>query len=1293
MKKVLLVAGLIFLIAATSIAQVTVSGAIAGNGTYTSLTNTGGAFPAINGSAQTGAGILITITSDVTTETGLYGLNEGAWSSVVIQPSGARTLSGTVAGKALLLLNGADHVTINGLNDGVHSLTVSNTSTAATAGTSTIKFIGDASYNTITNCSVLGSATVPVATAGGNIFFSTGTITGNDNNTISFCNIGPAGSNCPSTGVFGSGSTTSETIANSSITISYCSIYDFFLAAGCAGVYAITGNTEWSITNNKIYQTAPRTMTEYMFGIFIENSVYGNNIQVTGNKIGFSGNPATGALTLNGTTPGFQGIYLKASPNAASTCNINNDTIANISITSTARSFYGIYNATGTGSNTLNINNNIVSNIDILTTTATIAGIYAGEAYQLNCNFNRIQDISRNTGGMFYGIQYNSPNSVTIHGDTIRNLASTSPSSVSAFYGIFSSGSASTETLTGNLIYNFTSASTGSQPVIGWYNNTNSGTKLIQSNKIHHFTSGGGATMHGIRLASGTNCEISGNEVYAFDGALKVYGIAIAAGSANQVFKNRIYDLSSAKADPLVYGISVEGGATNNIFNNFISDLRTPIANADLPVAGIYLKGGTINNVFYNTVYLDAASTGIHFGSAALYTDDTPTLDMRDNVLVNVSTPNGMGVTAAYRRESAILTTYSANSNANAFYAGATEDPAHAVYFDGATTYNMAGFKTLVGPSRDAVSFRELPPFFNTAIRPYDLHMQPTTPTNCLGGGIAITSPIVITTDYDGDVRATPPCVGADEFVAVAATVWTGSVSTDWATPGNWSPNQVPGASTYVVIPAASIVNFPVVNESLATPANCNNLMVSAGASVSVNAGKALSVNGTLTNNSGAAGIVLLSDAPGTAAGSFIFNTAGVQGSIQRYISAWGDVSHGWHFLSSPVTSMAIQPGFVPDPPGSAQDFYAWDEVNGWWFNSKDLGLAWVPEFDASFIPGKGYLVAYGSSGARTFSGVMNVANISRWGLTFTPGPYTGDITPGWNLLGNPFTSAIVWNTAGWSLLNIAAVAKIWVEANAAYTDVAAGEIIPATQGFMVNVTAGTGSLIIPATARTHSPQNWYKSTEKSCIKLVVRNPGAQTAQESTVVFDNEATPGFDPAFDCRFLPGYAPYFYSVEGTDKLSTNVLPALNGHTTVPFSFIKTEGTDYYIEATKIEHIPGQVYLTDLKLNITQNLGENPVYSFTAAPGDDPARFLLSFSHAGVGAITGNNQEIYTWQNNLCIVNPGRARLEVYSLAGQQLLAEDIDSPGLYKTTLHVPSAYYVVRLVTGTKVVVRKVLIMG
>ena len=78
-------------------------------------------------------------------------------------------------------------------------------------------------------------------------------------------------------------------------------------------------------------------------------------------------------------------------------------------------------------------------------------------------------------------------------------------------------------------------------------------------------------------------------------------------------------------------------------------------------------------------------------------------------------------------------------------------------------------------------------------------------------------------------------------------------------------------------------------------------------------------------------------------------------------------------------------------------------------------------------------------------------------------------------------------------------------------------------------------------------------------------------------------------------------------------------------------------------------------------------------------------------GTGEKTMNNNGIYTYQNNLYIVNPGKARLELYNLTGQKLYTEEINCPGLFKTTLYLPTAYYVVRLTTGTKVVVTKVFL--
>lgn len=194
------------------------------------------------------------------------------------------------------------------------------------------------------------------------------------------------------------------------------------------------------------------------------------------------------------------------------------------------------------------------------------------------------------------------------------------------------------------------------------------------------------------------------------------------------------------------------------------------------------------------------------------------------------------------------------------------------------------------------------------------------------------------------------------------------------------------------------------------------------------------------------------------------------------------------------------------------------------------------------------------------------------------------------------------------------------------------------------------------------------------------------------VTINSQATPGYDGDFDSYFLQGYAPQFYSVAGDTHFAYNTLPGVNSQTVIPFNFNKTDGSDYTIEATQIENLTSQVYLTDLKINKTQNLIENPVYDFTAFDGDDPARFLLTFGQfTGNNEITRNNNGIYTFENNLYIVNPGSATLEVYNLTGQKLQAQAINSPGLFKTTLYLPTGYYVVRLTTQAKVVVTKVFL--
>ena len=128
------------------------------------------------------------------------------------------------------------------------------------------------------------------STNGGTIFISTAsgsTGTGNDNNTISNCKIGPAGTNLPSKGIYANGTTTNSNAENSGILITNNEIFDFFLPTQThGGIMISSGNTDYTISNNKLYQTGTRTFTgtngNPEYGIYFSSTGFTDYCQITG---------------------------------------------------------------------------------------------------------------------------------------------------------------------------------------------------------------------------------------------------------------------------------------------------------------------------------------------------------------------------------------------------------------------------------------------------------------------------------------------------------------------------------------------------------------------------------------------------------------------------------------------------------------------------------------------------------------------------------------------------------------------------------------------------------------------------------------------------------------------------------------------------------------------------------------------------------------------------------------------------------------------------------------------------
>ncbi|MFA5972500.1 MAG: T9SS type A sorting domain-containing protein [Lentimicrobiaceae bacterium] len=458
-------------------------------------------------------------------------------------------------------------------------------------------------------------------------------------------------------------------------------------------------------------------------------------------------------------------------------------------------------------------------------------------------------------------------------------------------------------------------------------------------------------------------------------------------------------------------------------------------------------------------------------------------------------------------------------------------------------------------------------------------------------------------------------------------------------------------------------------------------LTIASGKSFIIPADKQLTVSGTLTNNAGNTGLVVKSG------GSLIENTAGVNATIERDITAWSDAAHGWHLLSSPVAAQAIDPAFT-DATAANYDFYKWDEPTNMWLNQKVAGNSIT-----SFVPGTGYLVAYATGATKQFTGTLNYADIAVNGLTRSGGTYTG-----FNLLGNPFPSALIWNDGvNWTVpATITGTAKIWDEANVQYADIAAGVYIPALNGFMVEVLSGSpASITIPVAARVHNSTAWYKSSEPQ-LKLIARDLDQSTAQESIIKVNADASEGFDSQYDSHFLAGFAPKFYSTTGDEQLSTNTLPGISPDRVINFGFVKNTAGNFRIELAEnnLSNVT-TLFLTDKKTGIVTDLTLSPDYTFTASDGDDVDRFTLSFAiPTGLKPDLSGGIQAYTYGKTLT-VNQAVAQkgsLMLYNATGQLVSAQSLAVSSNQKLDLSgLAPGVYVVVIRTDKGLYNRKVIV--
>lgn len=537
---------------------------------------------------------------------------------------------------------------------------------------------------------------------------------------------------------------------------------------------------------------------------------------------------------------------------------------------------------------------------------------------------------------------------------------------------------------------------------------------------------------------------------------------------------------------------------------------------------------------------------------------------------------------------------------------------------------------------------------------------------------------------------------------------WIGGLSTDWNTGGNWSDGNVPGSSTDVVIRVGTFQPHVTASGAL-----CKDLTIDAGASMFIDAGGALTVSGDLTNN-----------------GTTEIGSTGVasSGSLIVYGSSDGNVTYNrtmppdalYHYISSPVNLTAT-------PSGT---FYPWDEVAGDWGGPT-----------TSIASGRGYTIIGGASLSFTGSLVTSDLNID------ATSPYSDVIATslenydsrsyatlrnegesygggGWNLLGNPYTSAILvtdfltTNTGSFdpnyiavflydgSSYNYIGYSTGWEVDNP--TQLSQSHI-QAGQGFFVLAMNNYSTFTFDRSMRGHSTGAvMFKSTKEEGrwpgLQLKVKT--GEVENLTTIVFNEKMTIGLDPGYDVglrSYGPGAGIYTALVKDNGINFTRQALPINGSVKniIPIGIDFEDGGDVTFSA-EIEQLRNYKFiLEDRVTGIFTDLSTNS-YNVTL-PGKTygTGRFFLHVStsrNQRQKSESPNLLDLRIWSSYSRQVNiqgsvSDKATCQVYDIRGDKIFELHLAGSDYNSFTLpSVGSGVCIITVIDGAKIVTQRVVIL-
>lgn len=509
---------------------------------------------------------------------------------------------------------------------------------------------------------------------------------------------------------------------------------------------------------------------------------------------------------------------------------------------------------------------------------------------------------------------------------------------------------------------------------------------------------------------------------------------------------------------------------------------------------------------------------------------------------------------------------------------------------------------------------------------------------------------------------------------------------------------------------------------------------------LSNSAGLTLASTSTLTGtlgitagnfNAGSSLLTLISNATATARIGTVPSGSSLLGNyiIQRYITG---TKTDYQCLSTPIKNMTLSvwdndPGFymsgiggVHGNAGSYHSVYTINEPTNAYVAVTTTSYVLSPALGLYLYFGNGSPGGPMASFAFASKGLPNFGNITK-NITYTSGQGNG-----FNLIGNPYPSPILWTnfhsdnssliTGSFQIYDEAT--GTWVSSNG--TTVSNGSsklaanpnVITMCQGFECTPSGGSTTVTFKETEKTATdipivaqqapnPSDW--------IRMQLSNNVNSFSDGTVLQFTQNASANFNVNEDVLFRSSFestAPELYTLSSDNQhLTVNQMPDLSDEMTIPLIAKGGLAATYTISFEGINNLQKYdcVTLEDLTNNKTISLGNTNSYSFQVSDTSKINQFLIHFKHsAGNCALSiannpylENNVNVTSSANgvftNFNFAQPQTAVISVYNVLGQKVISDETVEVSQNNVRLNiVPSNnIYLVVIHTNNQVITKKI----